>query len=70
MCVHGNFKTARACLNQVFALREMVEKAHEQDCKVYSSFMNLDKAYDRVDREALWQLLKMYNVDGKHYADI
>ena len=28
-------------------------------------FINLEKAYDRVNREALWQVLRMYDVGGK-----
>ena len=28
-------------------------------------FMDLEKAYDRVDREAKCQALRMYNVGGK-----
>ena len=29
------------------------------------SFMDLEKAYDRVNREALWLLVRMYDVGGK-----
>ena len=28
-------------------------------------FMNLEKAYDRINKESLWQVLRMYYVDGK-----
>ncbi len=33
--------------------------------KLYAAFMDLDKAYDRVDREALWSVLKIYGVGGQ-----
>ena len=26
-------------------------------------FIDLEKAYDKVNREAFWQMLKMYNVE-------
>ena len=28
-------------------------------------FIDLEKAYDRVNREAFWQVLRIYNVGGK-----
>ena len=31
---------------------------------VYVVLIDLGKAYDRVNRKALWQVLKMYNVGG------
>ena len=33
--------------------------------RVYVGFMDLEKAYDRVNRERLWHVLKMYYVCGK-----
>ena len=32
---------------------------------MYMGFMDLKKAYDRINREALWQVLRMHDVDGK-----
>ena len=32
---------------------------------MYVGFMDLEKAYDRVNREALWKVLRIYDVDGK-----
>ena len=29
--------------------------------------MDLKKEYDKVNREALWQVLIMYDVGGKHF---
>ncbi len=31
-----------------------------EDKKLYGAFMDLEKAYDRVDREALWSVLCIY----------
>ena len=50
---------------QIFTLKQIGEKAHEKKCTVYVCFMDLEKAYDRVNREALWQVLRMHDVDGK-----
>ena len=46
-------------------LKQIDEKAQEKKCKVYVGFMDLENAYDRVNREALWQVLRMYDVGSK-----
>ena len=37
---------------------------------MYVGFLNLEKAYDRVNKEALWQVLRMYDVGGKRLSGI
>ena len=32
---------------------------------MHVGFVDLEKAYDRVNKEARWQVLRMYDVDGK-----
>ncbi len=32
--------------------------------------MDFEKAYDRVDREALWKELRIYGVGGQHLKGI
>ena len=32
---------------------------------MYMGFMDLEKAYDKVNKEALWQVLRVYDVGGK-----
>ena len=36
-----------------------------EKCRVYVGFMDLETAHDRVNREALWQVLRMYDEGGK-----
>ena len=32
---------------------------------MYSGFMDLEKAYDTINRRGMWQMLKGYGVEGK-----
>ncbi len=36
-----------------------------KDKKLYAAFMDLEKAHDRVDREAFWNVLYIYVVGGQ-----
>ena len=33
-------------------------------------FIDLEKAYNRVNKEVLWQVLRMYDVGGKLLSEI
>ena len=37
---------------------------------VYVGFMDLEKAYDRSNRKALWQVLRMYDLGSKLFNGI
>ena len=43
----------------------MIERFLEKSRKLYIAFMDLEKAYDRVDRTALWKVLEIYGVGGR-----
>ena len=38
-------------------------RKQERKNAVYVGFIDLEKAYDRVNREALWKVLRMYDVE-------
>ena len=59
------FRSGRGCVDQVFALKNVCEKYLDKQRDLYVAFMDLEKAYDRVDREALWKVLRIYGVGGK-----
>ena len=41
-------------------------KTRKRHNAVYVGFIDLEKAYDRVNRETLWQVLRMYDGGGKY----
>ena len=51
--VQGGFRAGTRCVDQIFTLEHIGEKAREKKCRVYVGFMNLEKPYDMVNREAL-----------------
>ena len=50
--VQSGFRRGRGCIDQVFAVRQICEKYGRKGKSVYFAFLDLEKAYDRVDREA------------------
>ena len=61
----GGFRSVRRCVDSIFTLKQIGEKAHEKKRRVYVGFMALENAYDKLNREALLQVLKICDVDGK-----
>ena len=59
------FRQGRGCVDQVFVVKQLCEKFESKGKKMYVAYMDLEKAYDRIDREAMWRVLRMYGVDGK-----
>ena len=44
------FGVGRGCVDQIFTLKQIGEKAQEKKCNVYVGLIDLEKAYDRVNR--------------------
>ena len=41
------------------------EKSWEYAQDVYTCFVDLERAYERIPRENLWRVLREYGVDGR-----
>ena len=52
-------------IDKIFTLKQIDEKECEKKKRVQIGFMDLEKAYDRINKERLWQVLRMYDVGGK-----
>ena len=49
--VQSGFRKCRGCIDQIFIVRQICEKYLSRGKDVYFAFLDLEKAYDRVDRE-------------------
>ena len=55
----------RVCVDRIFTLKKTGEKAREKKRRMYVGFMDLEKVYDKVNREAPWKVLSIYSMGGK-----
>nr|KAG5688202.1 hypothetical protein BaRGS_027797 [Batillaria attramentaria] len=61
----AGFRRNRSCADQIASLRIIVEQSLEWNSPLFINFIDYEKAFDSVDREALWKLLRHYGVPGK-----
>ena len=63
MCVHlythtYNFSSGRGTRDQIANIRWIMEKAREFQKNIYFCFIDYAKAFDYVDHNKLWKILK------------
>jgi len=51
------FRTGRSTMDMIVTARQLQEKCREQQREMYAVFIDLMKAFDSVDRTALWEIL-------------
>ncbi len=49
----GGFRRERGCIDQIFAMKRLMEEYLGKDKTLYAPLMGLEKAYNSTDREAL-----------------
>ena len=49
----GGFRSGRGCVDQVFAVKQVIQKMIERDRVMLMAFIDLEKAYDSVCRQKL-----------------
>ena len=54
------FRRSRSTIDMLFTLRQLKEKAVEQQQSLCMVFIDQSKAFDTVDRSTLWTLLRRY----------
>jgi len=64
----SGFRRGRGTVDMIFAFRQLQEKAMEQNMPLYAVFVDFTKAFDTVDRVALWRVLPKYGCSPKLLA--
>ena len=71
-CITASFRTKKAgfrqdrsCTDQIATLRIIMEQSIEWNSSLYINFFDYEKAFDSVDRETLWKVLRHYGVPKK-----
>ena len=45
-------------------MKQLVEKDREKRKELHDAFIDLEKAYDKVRRVALWRVMHKWGIDG------
>nr|KAG5710457.1 hypothetical protein BaRGS_022275 [Batillaria attramentaria] len=61
----AGFRKERSCTDQIATLRIIVEQTIEWQTPLYVCFIDFEKAFDSVDRESIWTILRHYGVPEK-----
>jgi hypothetical protein len=55
--VKNGFIGGRSCIDNVFILKQTIQKRREFNVEGHMAFLDLGKAFDRVNRNQPWQIL-------------
>jgi len=63
----NGFRKNRACIDHVYTLTTVIRNRLAENKGTFSCFIDMQKAFDWVDRDLLFYKLLIYNIDGKTY---
>ena len=64
----AGFRKERSCTDQIATLRIILEQSIEWNSSLYICFVDYEKAFDSLDRESLWKLMRHYGIPSKLVA--
>ena len=58
----AGFRKGKGCIDQIFALRNIIEQCTEWQRKLYINFVDFEKAFDSTHRNSLWKIFRHYGI--------
>ena len=66
----AGFRKGRSCIQQIHILRRIMEGASAQDIPLFITFIDFMKAFDSIDREMMFAILRHYGIPEQIVAGI
>ena len=63
--IQAGFRPNRSTMDQIFILKQTMERRREFNKPLYMCFVDIAKAYDSVNRELLWKVCRSYGISKK-----
>ena len=63
--VQCGFRKDRRTEDNLYMMERMIEMARSRKEEMYIAFIDMEKAYDRVDRRKLFEIIRMYGIDER-----
>ena len=61
----AGYRGGRSTTEQTFILRNIVEQAIEWNSNLFLCFIDFEKAFDIVNRDTLWKIMRSYGIPSK-----
>ena len=61
----AGFRASRSTIDQIFSIRQIMEKCWEYNKDTWHLFVDFKQAYDSIHRQSLWAILGDFNIPHK-----
>ena len=63
--IQGGFRRGRRTEDNLFMLERLIEMVKGRKEEIFVAFLDMEKAYDRVNRKKLFEVMRCYGVHEK-----
>jgi sorting nexin-29 len=61
----GDFRAGRSTTDQLFTVKQILEKCWEFNINVYQIYVDFKQAYDSIQQEKLYRIIHEFNIPNK-----